>query len=374
MRRRLLDLFASWGYELVFPPIVDYIESLATGAGRDLEHRMFKLTDQLDGRLLGVRADMTPQVARADAHQLKREEPNRLCYLGQTLRTLPEGLQGSRASIQFGAELFGHAGTESDAEILSLMMTAIEIAGVRDVHLDLGHVAIYRNIVALAGMAESLEAEVFSAMQRKDMTTLKQLLDGADIEPDIASMLLLLPRLNGTCEASVTAARTGLAAAGEAVSNALDELERVARWIHSHYPDTPLHVDLAELRGYRYHTGLVFAAFVAERGQEIARGGRYDGVGQAFGHARPATGFSADLQSLMSLADKQPESAVKSIAAPWDDSPALRTTIEKLRKDGFRVISLLPGQTGDARAMGCDCQLEEKQGEWILRDLTEQSD
>lgn len=365
LRRALLDLYSSWGYELVMPPFIEYLESLLTGTGGDLDLQTFKLTDQLTGRLMGVRADMTPQAARIDVHQLKRDVPVRLCYLGTVLHTRPDGFAGSRSPLQVGAELYGHAGIESDVEVLCLMLETLALTGVRQVHVDLGHVGIFRALARQARLDPGQEASLFDALQRKALPEIRERLGQYSIAPDAGRMLLELAQLNGGDEVLAGAAGALRGASDQALA-ALENLRLVATALRRRVPGLPLYFDLAELRGYRYQTGVVFAAFVPGYGQEIARGGRYDDIGRVFGRARPATGFSTDLKTLMALGDGSAGAPVTAggIFAPWSDDAALQAMIRELRLQGERVIWCLPGQTGCARQMGCDRVLVQRAGAW----------
>ncbi len=364
LRRELLDLLEVWGYELIFPPFVEYLDSLLTGTGRDLDLQTFKLTDQLTGRLMGVRADITPQAARIDAHQLRRDTPTRLCYLGTVLHSRPDGLGGSRAPLQIGAELFGHAGVESDCEILCLMMETLGRAGVSDIYLDLGHVGIYRGLARQAQLDPDAEQALFEALQRKAIPEIEALVGDLAVEPRVAQMLIALAGLNG--DDVIAQARAVLREAAAPVHEAVDYLERMAAAVRSHLPDTPLHFDLAELRAYHYQTGVVFAAFVPGMGEEVARGGRYDHVGEDFGRARAATGFSADLKKLLRVTDRRqaPRPPALAIFAPAVDDPLLRERVQALRAAGERVICELPGQTGGPRDLGCDRILRRRAESW----------
>ena len=355
MRRSLLDLFQSWGYDLVMPPFIEYLESLLTGTGNDLDLQTFKLTDQLTGRMMGVRADMTPQVARIDAHHLKSSAPTRLCYLGTVLHTRPGGFAGSRSLLQVGAELFGHAGIESDVEVFSLMVETLKQAGVDDLYLDLGHVGIYRGLVDQAGLDAEQEAILFDALQRKAKPEITDLLNDWSLPKAIAQMLTKLTELNGD-DSVLTEARSVLKKASRPVVDALDNLQQIANQLQQQIPDLRLHYDLAELRGYHYHTGAVFAAYVPGRGQAVAQGGRYDGIGRAFGLSRPATGFSTDLRILAALTQQSDENRA-GILAPANGDADLQSVVQKLRATGERVIFELPGQQADAAVLGCDRQL-----------------
>jgi ATP phosphoribosyltransferase regulatory subunit len=364
LRRDLLDLYASWGYEMVMPPFIDHIESLLTGTGRDLDLQTFKLVDQLSGRTLGIRADMTPQVARIDAHQLDREVPTRLCYIGTVLHTRSDGFGSSRSPLQVGAELYGHSGVESDVEILDLMLSTFESAGVKDIYLDIGNVDIYKNLAKQAGLAEDDEIRLFELLQQKAVTEIRQLVSSLSVDAKLAKMIMQLAELNGDLSIS-DRAREQLRQAGPEVMSALDYLERVAQAVSMHNKDVKLNLDLAELHGYHYHTGVVFGAFVPQLGQEIARGGRYDDIGKIFGRARPATGFSTDLKLLSALGTRDMPMTQK-ILAPADENEELQVEIDKLRAEGYCVSRILPGQLDDAAATGCSQKLEQINGQWQL--------
>src|SRR3990172_5224690 len=279
LRRDLLDLFHGWGYELVIPPLVEYLESLLTGTGNDLNLQTFKITDQLTGRLMGVRADMTPQVARIDAHRLQRNTPTRLCYLGTVLHTRPDGFSRSRNPLQVGAELYGHAGIESDSEILTLMLEVLRLVGIPEVHIDLGHVGIFRGLAHAAGLTSAQEATLFEALQRKAKAEIEDLLAGLTINAEQRRQLISLVDLNGGDEVLAEASKS-LAKAGDEVKNALANLQSIATAARRQAPEIPLYFDLAELRGYHYYTGVVFAAFVPGHGQAVGPGGRYHGIGR----------------------------------------------------------------------------------------------
>jgi len=367
LRRDLLDLFAAWGYRLVIPPIIEHLESLLVGTGRDLDLQTFKLTDQLTGRLLGVRADMTPQVARIDAHRLKSAAPTRLCYVGTVLHTRPQGFARTRSPFQVGAELYGHGGIDSDVEILQLLVATLEAVDLNRPHIDLGHVGVFRGLAREAQLDAEQEQVLFDALQRKARPEITAYLDTLAIAADYRRMLTALVELNG--DGGVLAeARQTLRAAGPAVQLALDNLEQIAGLAQRKMPDIALHFDLAELRGYHYQTGVVFAAFVPGHGQEIARGGRYDDIGRAFGGARPATGFSTDLETLIMLSPQQKE-RTGAILAPNAEDPALHAAVAKLRRQGQRVCMALPGQSGTPQEMGCDRVLELRDGAWLVRTL-----
>ncbi len=366
LRCRLLDMYHSWGYELVMPPLIEYLDSLLTGTGNDLDLQTFKLTDQLTGRLMGVRADMTPQVARIDAHHLKRDVPSRLCYLGTVLHTRPETLGGTRSPLQMGLELYGHAGIESDLEVLRLMIETLTIAGVENIHLDLGHVGIFRGLARQAELSEAQEAWLFDALQRKAKPEISDYLAELDISAELRGMLNSLADLNGG-EEVLGEAQISLAAATSGVTTALAHLQQLAVAVREQLPQVSFHCDLAELRGYHYHTGVVFAAFVPGQGQALAVGGRYDDIGEVFGRARPATGFSTDLKTLLNVTPS-PAVSVGGVFAPADANSALESKIGELRAQGERVVRALPGQQGGAAEMGCNRELVVSRGKWQLVD------
>ncbi|MCF7978186.1 MAG: ATP phosphoribosyltransferase regulatory subunit [Chromatiaceae bacterium] len=366
LRRCLLDLYRSWGYELVIPPFIDYLESLLTGTGRDLDLQTFKLTDQLSGRLLGVRADMTPQVARIDAHHLRREIPTRLCYLGTILHTRTDGFAGTRSPLQIGAEIYGHDGPESDVEVLRLLVRTLETAGIESPYLDLGHVGVYRGLIQQAGLSRADELRLFDALQRKASAEIDAIITETGVAGPVGTMLLSLVELNG--EDALSRASTMLRAADPQVLGALDRLQRVADELRRWLPDLPVHFDLAELRGYTYKTGVVFAAFAPGWGLEIARGGRYDDIGRVFGRARPAVGFSSDLKGLIALSAQAAatEVAPAAVMAPWDADPELQPIVERLRAEGRQVLYELPDQRGVPSDYNCCERLAKIDGVWQL--------
>ena len=369
LRSKLLELFACWGYDLVIPPFIDFLDSLLTGSGHDLDLQTFKLTDQISGEMLGVRADMTPQVARIDAHNLKHEWPTRLCYVGTILHTRGDPLEKTRSPMQIGAELYGHAGKESDIEVIRLMLEMLAITGVLNVHLDLGHVGIYRALSRQAGLTELQESELFDVLQRKARPELQELMDSYTIDNDLKAMLLKLPELNGGKD-TINKARAVFSKADADVKNALADLEAIAEKLAARFPSLPISFDFAELRGYHYHTGMVFAAFIPSVGREIARGGRYDNIGAVFGRARPATGFSADLKLLSSLSKQSCQVEQRElIFAPYSDDVVLNEKIRDLRAQQQAVVQQLPGQTGSAKELGCTSILEQDNHNWVVRPL-----
>lgn len=361
LRRELLDLYQSWGYQLVIPPLMEFTESLLIGLGEDLDLLTFKMTDQISGRTLGIRADITPQVARIDAHSLAEPGVTRLCYAGSTLHTRPQSLLASRSPIQLGAELYGDDSLAADVEVIGLMLATLERVGLAEITLDLGHVGVYEAVLAAAGLTAEQEAEVFDALQRKSRPDLAQALAGL-AEP-VTTLITGLLELHG--DTSVLArARNLLADSAPDALAAVAALEAVAAAVARRHPDLAIYFDLAELRGYHYHTGMVFAAYVPGHGQALANGGRYNDVGKVFGRARPATGFATDLKSLMALFPAA-AAARGAISAPAADAPGLLARVAALRAAGEIVINCL-GAEPDPR---CDRELVEVAGEWLVQPL-----
>ena len=358
LRRKLLDLHARWGYQLVIPPLVEFTESLLIGLGADIDLQTFRITDQLSGRSMGIRADITPQVARIDAHSLAEDGVSRYCYAGSVLHTRPSTLLGSRAPIMLGAELYGDDSLQADIEIISLMLETLLAAGISDLTVDLGHVGICRNLIASCGLPVDGEEAVLDALQRKSLPDLEALLESAD--ELLRDRLITLAGLHGGVE-TLEQVPAGVDEA------AVDALRKVALAIGQRYPSIDIYLDLAELRGYRYHTGLVFAAYVAEQGRALANGGRYDDVGAVFGRPRPATGFSMDLKMLLdSTATGGSGQTGSAIAAPPEEDAELWSTIADLRAAGNTVITRLSGQT-DSR---CDRRLDLRDGKWTVENLS----
>lgn len=358
LRRTLLDLFRGHGYELVMPPLLEHLDSLLTGSGQDLKLRTFKLIDQLSGRTLGVRADITPQVARIDAHLLNRQGVTRLCYCGSVLHTLPASLAASREPIQIGAELYGYAGLPADREVICLMAEALDKAGISAVRIDLGHVGVFRALVAAAGLDGDVETSLLQLLRAKDGAGLRECC--RTLAEPFRSALIALPDLYG--------GREMLAAAVKALPElpALSAALKALRELEESLPEVPLSFDLADLRGYRYHNGVVFAAYHAGISSALALGGRYDGVGKVFGRQRPATGFSLDLREMTKLLARRPVAGA--ILAPHAASDkGLAEVITALRKQGETVVQLLPGETvGDASG---DRQLVERDGQWHIEQV-----
>ena len=362
LRRRLLDLYDSWGYRLVIPPLVEFTESLLVGLGEDLDLLTFKLTDQLSGRTLGVRADITPQVARIDAHSLAEEGITRLCYAGSTLHTRPKTLMASRSPIQLGAELYGDNSLAADVEVIRLMLATLEMAGLERISLDLGHVGIYEAVLDTLVLTGEQEQTVFDALQRKSVPDLEAALD--DVDEVSRELVIALVELHGD-EDVLVRARELFGEKVPAALPAIDAVQEVATDIRNQRPSLDIYFDLAELRGYHYHTGMVFAAYAPGHGQALANGGRYNDVGAVFGRARPATGFATDLKALLDLLP--PEAPPRgAVSMPDSDDPALLALADELRVGGEVVINCLSTRP-DPR---CDRQLVYRDSEWQVEPLS----
>ncbi|MDQ5878479.1 MAG: phosphoribosyltransferase regulatory subunit [Pseudomonadota bacterium] len=355
-RRTVLDLFRVHGYELVMPPLIEYLDSLLTGSGQDLKLRTFKLVDQVSGRTLGVRADITPQVARIDAHLLNREGVTRLCYCDSVLHTMPASISASREPIQIGAELYGHAGHEADLEVVRLMSAALTAAGTTASRIDLGHVGIFRALAEAAGLTADQLDTALSLLQGKDVPGLEEFCAGL-AEP-YRSAFLRLPELYGGVEVLDLAA--GVLPALGSVTAALADLKKLAAAM----PELPLSFDLSDLRGYHYHNGVVFAAYHPGAAAAVALGGRYDGVGKDFGRARAATGFSMDLRVVAQIVGS--DDAAGAILAPYAGQDlALAARIDALRQSGEVVVELLPGQSMP-EGPHCDRRLVASGQQWVI--------
>ncbi len=368
MRRRLLTLFERWGYELVIPPLIEYLDSLLSGIGEDLDLQTFKMTDQLTGRMMGIRADMTPQVARIDAHRLPSLAPQRLCYIGPVVHTLPDKFAGSRNPLQIGAELYGYAGIEADAEIVALLLEVLNAADVSRITLEIGHMGLFRAICVDAGFERSQESRLLECLLMKDASGLAEELTLADAPTQVRRHLQALLELNGD-DRVLAQARTALAGAPPAVGQALDDVQHLVLRIRDRVAGADLHLDFAELRGYRYHTGIMFAAYTPDAGRAIAWGGRYDNIGQAFGRARAATGFSTDLKVLAALG-RSAIASLPRIFAPSGSAPELLAVIRDYRAAGYTVVQALPDQIGGARELECDQELVNSSGSWQLDDIS----
>ncbi len=361
MRRDVLDELARHGYELVIPPLLEYVESLVSERGEDLDLRTFKLVDQISGRSMGLRADITPQVARIDAHLLNRPGVTRLCYCGSALHTLPAGFNATREPLQIGAELYGHSGLEADIEVIRLLAATLGLCKVTASRLDLGHVAVFRALMRQAELSAEAEKELFGALQGKDVSTVRELV--AAVADPVRSALLALPELYGDRQVLDRAVKA--LPDSPQISAALSDLRRLADALG----DLPLGFDLADLRGYHYHSGVVFAAYCPDSPAAVALGGRYDDFGRVYGRARAATGFSMDLRELVRLS---PNGAVRgAILAPWPEDDALHAEAMRLRAQGERVVLALPGHEGTWREAGCDRVLRRGGNQWIIESLKE---
>lgn len=362
LRRSLLDLYRSYGYELVAPPLLEFLDSLLTGTGSDLNLQTFKLVDQLSGRTLGLRADMTPQVARIDAHLLNRTGVTRLCYAGPIAHTRTPIGCSSREELQLGAEIYGHAGWEADLEALSLLLQTLQTAGLKQVYLDLSHAGILTGILADQAVSKEDIETLYSLLQSKDRSSLAAW--SRNLPKPVAQALMALTELSGPATEVLVRARKVLPS-NALVSDALALLERLTNAIAS-MPSAPeVSIDLADLRGYQYHSGMMFTAYVDALSQPIARGGRYDHVGQAFGRARPATGFSIDLLTLAGLSTDLEERSA--IVAPWISDAGLNAAIQALRGSGEIVVQLAPGDAALSAEYRLDRVLVEQGGTWKVQ-------
>lgn len=367
LRRSLLDLFHRWGYDLVIPPLMEFTDSLLVGLGKDIDLLTFKVTDQLSGRSMGIRADMTPQIARIDAHSLRRPGVNRLCYAGHVIKAQMQSALDTRNPIHVGVELYGEAGLEADSEVISLLLAVMELAGVKDVCLDLGHVGIYRALARAAAFTAEEETAFFALLQAKALTEIQGWIDLRIEDPQLAGWLAALPRLAGAVGV-LAVARESLAGAPAEVFAALDELETVAGNLQRRYPEAQLYFDLSELTGYHYQTGVVFAAFAPDVGAAIARGGRYDRIGEVFGRSRFATGFTADLVAISRRGTAATE-ASGGIFAPASTNADYWQVIQALRSQGERVVMALAGQTSADDDQQCDRVLVEQAGRFQIKPI-----
>ncbi len=354
LRRLLLDFYHAWGYDLVIPPLAEFTDSLLSGSGRDLDLRTFKLTDQLSGRMMGVRADVTPQTARMDAHSLRREGPNRLCYASTVLYTRPRGPLSSRTPIHVGVELYGEASLGADIEVITLMVEALVRSGVGGLCLDLGHVGIYRALEECLALDSARRDELFTLLQGKSSALPAWAADNI-ADGELAALVCRLPSLAGE-PVVLDRARELLAGAPAEVELAIDELQQVVDAIEAACPEARIYLDLCELEGYHYHTGIVFAAYADGVRQALANGGRYDDIGETFGRARPATGFSIDLKALAALLEQGAEPQ-GGIYAPPLDAPGYREEVRRLRASGERVVCGFHGRDPDFTELRCDRQL-----------------
>ena len=368
LRRTVVDLYQAWGYDLVMPPLIEYIDSLLIGTGDDLDLATFKVIDQKTGRTMGIRADITPQVARIDAHSIDCDGINRMCYSNTVLHTSAANPLASRSPLQVGAELYGHAGIDSDLEVISLMLETLTSVGIKHpITLDLGHVGIYRGLIEAIGLADDDERELFNLLQSKAVADIDALVCAMDLTDEAKNILSQLPRLYG--EASVLKQAERLFGnVSVKVSAAIGYLSELAEAVSQRFPQVTLYFDLAELRGYEYHTGVVFAALTPAFGQAIAKGGRYDDIGKVFGRARPATGFSADLKVLSELSEV-PLVKGDAIAMPAEvglsseQRQSLWSMQSQLRTQGERLVAQL---CDSPAAKECSRQLVWQNDAWKI--------
>jgi ATP phosphoribosyltransferase regulatory subunit len=365
VRRQLLDLFQAWGYQLVIPPMIEFLESLLTGTGTDLDLKTLKVTDQVSGRLMGIRADITPQVARIDAHSLNQSGNVRLCYAGTVVKAKADNMLASRTPISVGAELFGDTGSAGDLEIVSLMAESVKVISGANPHIELGDVGIFRQLLHMANLNEVDEEALFDLVQTKALPDLSEKVRGLGLSDDIATLVTSLPSLCG--DAEVLDKGRQLFASFPGILQRLDNLETVATGLAGRFETLDIYYDLSELRGYNYHTGIVFAAYLRTAGRRVAKGGRYDDVGEVFGRARGATGFDLDLKTLTNLVGGTPEEKLRVSAPVLELSEASGSRDARwkeicvLRASGYIVI--------EDELEGCTLQLVERNGQWRLEDI-----
>ena len=371
LRHAILQLFHSWGYDLVMPAMLEYRDSLLTGTAHALDTRTFALVDQLSGKLMGVRADMTPQVARIDAHLLaddaRHHRVSRLCYCGHLLHAIGDGVNASRTPLQIGAEIFGSDSIGADVEVASLMLETLHVAGMDEASLDIGHVGVFRSLVRNTALESEQESQLFDMLQRKSLPDLQGYLHSLPLENRQREQIFQLALLNGDASV-IDKARAMFDDAGDDLIETLDAMSNVVESLQQRYPQTTIHCDLSELRGYSYHTGLVFAAFVEGQGREIARGGRYDDVGEVFGNARPATGFSTDLSCLFQLGRTDTAKA-EGILVPDDADDELASLVRDARARGERVVVDLSSGNSNAAEQQCDRFAVREGGKWVIKEV-----
>ena len=364
LRRELLDTARGYGYELVMPPMLEHLESLLTGTGEALGLQTFKLVDQLSGRMLGLRADTTPQVARIDAHLLNRRGVTRLCYCGPVLHTRPDRPHATREPLQFGAEIYGHAGLEADLEALQLALDCLKATKVGPLTVDMADARIVRSLLSGLGMEPARLAQVHAALVAKDATELAFLTK--DLSPAARAPLQALVSLYG--DAKVLAEAAKALPDTPIIRQALEHLQ----WLAGHVGDARVTFDLADLRGYAYYSGARFGIYTPGATDALVRGGRYDEVGAVFGRNRPAVGFSLDVRELVGVATKRELRAA--VRAPWLDTGAdaseLRALIARLRSEGETVVCVLPGHESEVDEFHCDRELaRDAAGRWAVRAL-----
>ncbi|MFY8118808.1 MAG: ATP phosphoribosyltransferase regulatory subunit [Roseateles sp.] len=363
LRRDMLDMARSYGCELVMPPLLEHLDSLLSGTGRELDLKTFKLVDQLSGRSLGLRADTTPQVARIDAHLLNRAGVTRLCYCGPVLHTRPDGLHATREPLQFGVEIYGHAGLEADLEVQELALDALRRAGLSDIAIDLGDARLVQGVLGELRLGAEALGAIVSALASKDPVALASA--STELPAEAAAGLQALLGLYGGIEV-LAQARERLPR-NAVVNAALDDLQWLASHLQQVHPEVALGFDLADLRGYAYYSGVRFAIYAAGSSDAVLRGGRYDEVGAVFGRRRPAVGFSLDLKALVQLSPATPLRAA--VRAPWGEDVGLRAAIRRLREQGETVVCVLPGHEHEGDEFDCDRELVRIESQWVLRAL-----
>lgn len=371
LRRKILQIYYSWGYDLVMPAMIEYMDSLLTGTAHSLDTKTFALVDQVSGKQMGVRSDMTPQVARIDAHLLADDQHqsrvSRLCYCGHLLHARGDGITSSRTPLQIGAEIFGNDTIAADVEIVSLMIETLHAAELNTISIDIGHVGIFRSLVRNINLDADQESRLFDMLQRKSIPELHQYMQQLDLDEQLKNQFMQLALLNGDVSI-LEDARKIYADCGADLHRSIDHMQAVVEAVQLKFPHTLIHCDLSELRGYSYHTGLVYAAFLPGQGKEIARGGRYDDIGSVFGNARPATGFSADLINLYQLSGASSHSE-PGILAPCDDDQELEKIIQTLRQQKQRVIIDLNGSSSKPEDQQCNRRLVRQADGWVVEDV-----
>jgi len=367
LRRKTLDLLDGWGYDLVMPPLMEYLDSLLTGAGHGLEIETFKLTDQMSGRMMGVRADMTPQVARIDAHYLHNDGANRLCYFGPVLRTRPDCLGCSRVPLQLGAELFGVKSFRADIEIVELLVETLHSIGLKKLHVDFGHMGIFQALAAEENLDADAQDQLVEVISSRAGENVAQLCQSLGLPAGASELFILLTSSSGEVD-SLPGVVEKFSAATEEVKAAVQNLSRIAGCLKKSLPATRLYYDLAELKGKSYHNGLVFSVYTKGSGRAIANGGRYDDIGIDFGRARPATGFSLDcaVSGLIKQSDTGATDSYTTICAPDDDDPALFDAVKQLRQDGKRVVFCYDNEQAGTDSKNT-ANLVRLDGKWIVQ-------
>ena len=357
IRRDLLDMARCYGYELVMPPLLEHLETLLSGTGEALDLQTFKLVDQLSGRMMGLRADSTPQVARIDAHLLNRTGVTRLCYCGPVLHTRPSGPHATREPLQFGAEIYGHAGLEADLEILTLALDSLKVAQVDAIKVDMADARIVQAVLQQSSMSTAHLTQVHAALAAKDSSELRVLTKAAP--KSVSQALQDLVQLYGDAQVLDEAQR--VLPDVPAIRDALTHL----KWLASHIEGASVSFDLADLRGYAYYSGARFSMYAPGASDALARGGRYDEVGSVFGRKRPAVGFSLDIKSVVGVAAARPLRAA--IRAPWGEASELRSAVAGLRKQGETVVCVLPGHESEVDEFHCDRELIQVAGQWVVK-------